>query len=164
MTTLNRIYRDLGAAWDALAAADDHTRAARLIDVAELFEELAESGESEPVSDLLTAQLLHALADVELVATGKLSRRHATSYPFERSLGPILDRMAFTVEVKGRAVMLADLALEIPDDGVAEVLACLPYADNRSGWTVDESMPSSRTWRGFAGAVGVVWRNRRAAS
>ncbi len=158
---LNDHYRELGRGWDLLADATEHTRPSLLIDQAERFEELA----AAPYGgnhDTDAAILLHLLADVELVATGKLSRRHATSSRFEAALGPILDRMALTTELKARAVMLGELSLDL-DDNLAEILAGMPYCEGRGGWTADESMPSERSLKGFFGALRVVWRSRRAA-
>ncbi|GAA0494403.1 hypothetical protein Ade02nite_20310 [Paractinoplanes deccanensis] len=160
--SLNDHYRDLGRGWDLLAAADDHTRPKLLIDQAERFEDLAASPHGT-TSDTDTAILLRLLADVEFVATGELSRRHATSSRFEPALGPVLDRLAVTADLTARAAMLAEIALQLDDDTVVETLARLPYDGNRCGWSGEEVMPSERSLGGFVRAMGVAWRSRRAA-
>lgn len=160
--TLNDHYRALGAGWDAIAAATDTNRATALTDQAYRFDSLADSGLGRPDSDRLAALVLNLLADAERVATGQWAKRMFTASPLEDSCGPILNRWTLTRDMTGRAVLLADLALTVPDDDVAEMLACLPLANNRLGWSGEEAMPSARTWRGFVGALGVAWRARRA--
>lgn len=157
------LNREFGRAWTALANADDSDRAGRIRAVAGLFRFSQLAGCNVRATDRLTADVLYLLADVEDVVAGRIGFRSVTDTSLEASLGPVLNRMALTRDAAARAAMLGELALELNDDDTVETLACMPYAEHRSGWTAEESWPSERTLRGFVQALGVAWRARRAA-
>lgn len=159
---LTEHYRALGAGWDAIACATDDNRPDLLFGQAYRFDKLAASGLGRADSDNLIALVLRLIGDAELVTTGRHAKRMFTVSRLEPTCGPVLNRWATEPDVKTRAALLEDLAAVVDDDEVAEVLAGLPLADNRLGWSDEEAMPSSRTWRGFVGALGVAWRSRRA--
>lgn len=152
---LNDHYRALGRAWDALAKSDDCNRVACIIDVAELLEDLADSGLNRPDSDRAAAVMLRQIAHADLLATGMLTRRD-----FDTSIEPaarlVLDRIAGEPDLEARAELLPELAVAIQNPEVAETVACMPYGPG--DWC-----PSSRTFRGFLGALKWSWRQRRAA-
>lgn len=157
--------REIGKAWDVLAEADDNTRPARLIDLADLFHEATCDGDN-PDADAAVADVLDMLADVELLVSGSLSRRHCTDRPLEAAIGPVLDRMATVPNVAGRAQFLEEIADALAeafgDDTAAETIACMPYAPGMVGWRIEERYPTSRTLRAGIKAAGVAWRARRA--
>ena len=154
--------REIGRAWDALADADDATRVARILDVAGLFEQSADAGANLPESDRMIGKLLHLIADADLVATGQLSRRWVAC-DIHPLVEDAINRMAGERDLNRRAELLEDLWRAIPDDQAAEAIGCMPYAPGMVGWRREERMPTSATWKGFIGAVGVAWRQRRAS-
>lgn len=154
--------RSLCRAWDRLAEASDTNRGARLMIAAMELESLVELGHSDcPASDALAAQVLHLLVDVDRAAGW--DHRRLTGTALEPSLGGVLDRMAAEPDIHRRAALLEELCALIPDDDAAEVIACLPYAPGMVGWRHEEYMPREVSLRGFAKALGVAWRSRRAA-
>lgn len=170
----------IGRVWDRLAeSTDGHDRAKLLMDAASLEREISEAyraGGSEPLPDepgrdmagsaAMTAQLLDALADVEFVAAGSLTRRHATGTAFEAAGGAVLDRMAATTDLTARAELLEELydaVVDVVGDQAAEVLYGLPYAPGMTGWRHEESLPSTVSLRSFAKVVRILWRTRKAA-
>ncbi|MGK5682448.1 hypothetical protein [Actinoplanes sp. URMC 104] len=159
---LNDHYRALGYGWDQLAAADDGNRVALLFDQADRFADLAASRLADPHADEQIAVLLRVIADADLAATGRLSRRHYTDSVFEAEVGGFFDRFAAEPDLTARACMLEELCGLLRDASVAETIAYLPYAPGMVGWRHEEHLPSARTLRGFLAALGVAWRTRRA--
>lgn len=177
---LGELHRAIGRTWDRLAASTDaHTRAKLLIDAADLHLQMAEvhrgygadpnpDEDGRDVADSIrcTARLLDALADVEFVAGGSLSRRHVVHTEFEAAAGPVLDRMAATPDVTERAELLKELHAAVVDvlgEHAAEVLSGLPYAPGMTGWHHQEPLPDTVSLRSFVQAVRILWRNRTAA-
>lgn len=160
--SLNSHYRAIGRAWDALAEANDATRGARLLDVAESLEDLADSGENRPHSDKLTAGVIRHIADADMAATGHLTRRIMTGTGINYLLGDVLDDMAALSSVEDRAALLETVCARISDAEAAEAIACMPYAPGMVGWRREERFPPSRTFSAGLKALGVAWRARRA--
>ena len=163
--------RRMGRIYDQLAeTTNDHVRATLLIDAYETEQVMAdmhrevfgpdpiewEGGRDLADSIASSALLLKLLADVELVAGGGLTRRFTTDTWLEPYAGRILDMMAANPSVLGRAAWLEDLyEAVVPFVGgqAAEVLACIPFANGRRGWSGERYLPSS-----FPKLVRTVWR------
>lgn len=125
---MNDFDRQIGRALDALADCDDSDRVTRILQVARLLEESANAG-PDGDSARRTAVVFRLIADTDLVACGRLSRRSATGTQVEQVLGAVLDRMAAEPDLSRRARMLQDIArlLTEVDDMAAESIACMPY-------------------------------------
>lgn len=151
----------IGHAWNRLASADcPHDRARYLLDVADLHHELAAAHSDTARWAAATAQLLDALVDVELIAAGSLTRRHAVDTEFETAAGPVLDQMAATADVTDRARLLQHLhraVIGIVGDRAAEPLEGIPYAPGMTGWHENPAR-SARRWRRHL----TSWRSRTA--
>lgn len=130
-------------AWDALAVADDATRVARLLDCALALEQSAARGDGLPNSARRAGLLIRLIADADLVANGLLRRRFVADSDLEPVVGPVLDRMAATRDISGRARLLEQLCALIEDEDTAETIACLPYAPGMVGWRVETYLARS---------------------
>ena len=165
------LARRMGRIYDETAdTTNDHVRATLLIDAYETEQSMAgmhrevfgadpnpdEGGRDLSESLASSALLLKLLADVELVAGGRLTRRFVTDSWLEPYVGPVLDRMADTTDVVARAALLEELYDAVyPHVGgqAAEVLACVPLANGRRGWSGERYLPAS-----FPKLVRTVWR------
>lgn len=172
---LAALHQALGRVWDRLAeTTDPHRRAPLFIDAADLQHDLAylygryateatpyQDGHTIAAAHVSTGQLFDALADVEFIVGGLLTRRHATATSFEAAAGAILDRMAATPDVTARALLLAELhaAVEpVIGEWAAEDLQGLPYAPGMTGWEHDEPRPRTVSLRAI---VRAWWRRIR---
>jgi hypothetical protein len=116
--------REIGRALDALADCDDVTRVARIIDVAELFEQ---TDDHSAASDRIVAQIYRLIADADLAATGQLFRRFIRDSALEPVIGHVLDVMAAEPDLTRRAALVAEIPPLLDDDTAAESIACMPY-------------------------------------
>lgn len=164
--TLVDCHTRIGRVFDRLAATTNgHARAKLLIDAADLQLDMAQlhRDNSEHAAGercTVLARMLDALADVEFVACRSLSRRVATSTEFEDVAGPILDKMAATTDLTGRARLLEPLAAALTDvagGDLADVLAALPYAPAMTGWHHHQPRSAGRTLAAFATTVRGLW-------
>jgi hypothetical protein len=124
--------REIGRALDRLADSTDVDRVACLLDVAELLERLGdEPGNPDPLGDRVPALVYRMIADADLVATGRLTRRHATDHPFNTVAGDVFDDMAAEPDLRCRATHVRRLVRLVDEayrnDIATESVALLPY-------------------------------------
>lgn len=157
--------RQIGRAIDALADSTDVNRVARLLDVAELFDQAAEApGNPDPLADSVPALVYRMVADVDLVATGSLTRRHTIGSGFDTAAGDVFDRMAAEPDLRRRDAMVAELVHWVDEvyrnDSATETIAQMPYG-GLVGGRDEMSMPASLPK--LVRNVYRRWRERRAA-
>lgn len=162
---MSDVDRKISRALDALnEATNPRDRAIRLMDAAALLRESASQGGEFAAADTDTATLLDTLADVEFIAAGQLTRRHATGSRFEGVAGHVFEQMAAEPDIADRAALLeavADALDGVVSDETLESLACLPYHPGRRGWSTDLYLPAS--FPKMVRTVFLAWRERGAA-
>lgn len=148
MAVLNSINRDISKAWEQFPPAETAARGKALYDLADLYDAAAVLlGNTRAAVDADTALLLRLLADAEWVATGQLTYRHSTASRWEPILGPTLDRIATTPNVRDRAQLVDELAFLVPGQTGVEVLAGMRFVP-------------APTLHGLLQALGSMWAGR----